>query len=189
MRPQKLSPEQILSSCALQFKAHGYAGTSMEMLAKACGLSKASFYYYYPNKEALLFEVLNNAHQYLKRHLFSIAENTEHPVQINFQRLHQHAVQFFSVEVKGCLIGILSLEAIYLSENILAKIKAIFQDWQAAFYRLFRCALADDEAQQLAKISIADYEGAILMYRLHDDLFYLKAVKKRILQALNLQHC
>lgn len=38
MRPQKLSTEQMLNSCALQFKAHGYAGTSMDMLAKACGL-------------------------------------------------------------------------------------------------------------------------------------------------------
>ena len=56
MRPQKLTPEHMLNTCALQFKAHGYAGTSMEMLAKACGLSKASFYYYYPNKQALLMQ-------------------------------------------------------------------------------------------------------------------------------------
>ena len=67
MRPQKLTPEQMLNTCALQFKAHGYAGTSMEMLAKACGLSKASFYYYYPNKQALLMQILAHTHLYINQ--------------------------------------------------------------------------------------------------------------------------
>ncbi len=50
MRPQKLTTEHMLNTCALQFKTHGYAGTSMEMLAQACGLTKAAFYYHFPNK-------------------------------------------------------------------------------------------------------------------------------------------
>ena len=54
MRPQKLSKEQIQLHCMQTFKTHGYAGTSMDLLAKSCGLSKAAFYSYYPNKEALV---------------------------------------------------------------------------------------------------------------------------------------
>ena len=42
------------------------------------------------------------------------------------------------------------------------------------------------DAQILAKISVADYEGAILMYRLNDDLFYLNQVKQRISQLLSI---
>ena len=42
------------------------------------------------------------------------------------------------------------------------------------------------DAQILAKISVADYEGAILMYRLNNDLFYLNQVKARISQQLAL---
>lgn len=187
MRPQKLTPEQILNTCALQFKAHGYAGTSMDMLAKACGLSKAAFYYYYPNKEALLLKVLEHSHAYLKASVFAIAysDDINHfdPLR-HFNQMHDKAVDFFSYQIKGCLVGILSIESGHISEQIVLKIREIFQDWQLAFYQLFRHRLDENSAQTLAKISIADYEGAILMYRLNHDPFYLDQVKMRILQAL-----
>ena len=184
MRPQKLSREQILNACALQFKRYGYAGTSMEMLAKACGLTKASFYYYYPSKEALLLDVLELTQHYLNSHLFKLNENTQISAAEYFDQMHTRAVQFFSYEVKGCLVGMLSLEARYHSADLLDKIRAIFQHWEMAFYQLFRLQLQEDEAKILAKQSVADYEGAILMYRLNDDLFYLDQVKQRILKQL-----
>lgn len=53
-----------------------------------------------------------------------------------------------------------------------------------AFYQLFKIHLDENEAQTLAKQSLADYEGAILMYRLNDDPFYLDQVKQRILKQL-----
>ena len=184
MRPQKLTPEQILNLCALQFKAHGYAGTSMDMLAKACGLSKAAFYYYYPNKEALLLKVLEHTHLYLKEYIFAIAYAEDINPFDEFNQMHERAIQFFSYEIKGCLVGILSLESFNISNEVEQKIREIFQDWQQAFYQLFRHRLDENSAQALAKISIADYEGAILMYRLNHDPFYLDQVKTRILQAL-----
>lgn len=30
---------------------------------------------------------------------------------MHFEQIHEHAVQFFSYEIKGCLVGILSIEA------------------------------------------------------------------------------
>ena len=136
MRPQKLSTEQMLNSCALQFKAHGYAGTSMDMLAKACGLSKASFYYYYPSKEALLMQVLEHTHQYLNQSLFKLEDFTVIDTSTQFQTIHEKAVLFFSYEIKGCLMGILSLEANDISYTVLQKIRTIFQDWQHVLYQL-----------------------------------------------------
>ncbi|NNG80477.1 TetR/AcrR family transcriptional regulator [Acinetobacter sp. ANC 5378] len=184
MRPQKLSREQTLHLCALQFKTQGYAGTSMEMLAKACGLSKTSFYYYYPSKEALLMDVLELTQKSLNTHLFKLSESPEMSVAQHFEYLHQRVAQFFSYGVKGCLVGILSIEALYQSNAILEKIRTIFQDWEMAFYQLFKIQLTENEAKILAKQSLADYEGAILMYRLNDDPFYLDQVKQRILKQL-----
>lgn len=183
MRPQKLRAEQMLNTCAMQFKTHGYAGTSMEMLAKACGLNKASFYYY-SNKEALLLSVLEQTHLYLKQYLFVLKDFNLLDAISQFENIHSKAVQFFSYEIKGCLVGIISLEAKDISSTIILKIRHIFQDWQQAFFQLFKQILDENTAQNLAKISVADYEGAILMYRLNDDMFYLEHVKKRILQQL-----
>ncbi|MCT9977600.1 TetR/AcrR family transcriptional regulator [Acinetobacter sp. I-MWF] len=186
MRPQKLTPEQMLNTCALQFKAHGYAGTSMEMLAKACGLSKASFYYYYPNKQALLMQILAHTHLYLNQSLFKLEDFAVVDANQQFQIIHDKAVHFFSYEIKGCLVGILSLEASHISLEVLEKIREIFQDWQNALYQLFQQKMDQADAKILAKISVADYEGAILMYRLNNDLFYLNQVKARISQQLAL---
>ena len=35
-----------------------YSGTSISMIAEACGVSKALLYHYYPDKEAVLFDIL-----------------------------------------------------------------------------------------------------------------------------------
>lgn len=46
--------EMILSQAAQLFAQHGYYGTSMNEVADACKLSKASLYHYFKDKDALL---------------------------------------------------------------------------------------------------------------------------------------
>lgn len=48
----------ILHRSAELFAASGYVGTSMNMVAEACSVSKALLYHYYPDKEAILFDIL-----------------------------------------------------------------------------------------------------------------------------------
>ncbi|MBK5958669.1 TetR family transcriptional regulator [Rhodoplanes elegans] len=49
----------ILHRAAELFARHGYSGTSITMIAEACGMSKALLYHYYPDKEAVLFDILS----------------------------------------------------------------------------------------------------------------------------------
>lgn len=51
--------EVILHKSAGLFAQFGYAGTSIAMIAEACGVSKALLYHYYPDKEAVLFDLLS----------------------------------------------------------------------------------------------------------------------------------
>jgi AcrR family transcriptional regulator len=48
----------ILRRAADLFAQFGYSATSIAMIAQACGVSKALVYHYYPDKEALLFDLL-----------------------------------------------------------------------------------------------------------------------------------
>lgn len=50
----------ILRASARLFAQHGYAGTSITMIAEACGASKALLYHYYPDKESVLFDILSD---------------------------------------------------------------------------------------------------------------------------------
>jgi AcrR family transcriptional regulator len=50
--------DSILRKSADLIARFGYAGTSISMIAEACGVSKALLYHYYPDKEAVLFDLL-----------------------------------------------------------------------------------------------------------------------------------
>ncbi|MEP9350724.1 TetR/AcrR family transcriptional regulator [Xanthobacter sp. KR7-225] len=52
--------EAILHKSAELFAQYGYSGTSITMIADACGASKALLYHYYPDKEAVLFDILSS---------------------------------------------------------------------------------------------------------------------------------
>jgi AcrR family transcriptional regulator len=49
--------QMILERSAELFARHGYPATSMNQLAAACGLSKATLYHYYRDKYALLLSI------------------------------------------------------------------------------------------------------------------------------------
>lgn len=51
--------DRILERAVSAFADTGYASASMAALARACGVSKAGLYHYYPSKEALLFDALD----------------------------------------------------------------------------------------------------------------------------------
>ena len=50
----------MLHRSAELFAASGYVGTSMNTIADACGVSKALLYHYYPDKEAILVDILSS---------------------------------------------------------------------------------------------------------------------------------
>ena len=49
----------ILHRSAQLIAESGYVGTSMNTIAEACRVSKALLYHYYPDKEAILFDILS----------------------------------------------------------------------------------------------------------------------------------
>ena len=44
--------EEILDAAALAFAQRGFAGTEMQSIADAVGVSKGALYHYFPGKEA-----------------------------------------------------------------------------------------------------------------------------------------
>jgi TetR/AcrR family transcriptional regulator len=52
--------EAILARAGELFARHGYHATSMNQVAEACGLSKATLYHYYRDKDALLVHIADS---------------------------------------------------------------------------------------------------------------------------------
>ena len=127
----------ILSRSATLFAEHGYTGTSITMIAEACGVSKALMYHYYSSKDAVLFDLLEDHLQNLvavveaaarpagdgKEKLFAISAalleayrgaDAEHQVQISSLKLLPPAQQEILKEMERKLVAIVS-EAIALA--------------------------------------------------------------------------
>jgi AcrR family transcriptional regulator len=121
----------ILSRSAALFAAHGYTGTSITMIAEACGVSKALMYHYYSSKDAVLFDLLSDHLQHLvtvvdaasqsssdgQERLFAISAalleayrgaDAEHQVQIASLRLLPAAQQESLKEMERQLVVLVS---------------------------------------------------------------------------------
>jgi AcrR family transcriptional regulator len=121
----------ILSRSAALFAEHGYTGTSITMIAEACGVSKALMYHYYSSKDAVLFDLLQDHLQNLvaaveaaaqsagrpEEKLFAISAalleayrgaDAEHQVQISSLKLLPPPQQEILKEMERRLVAIVS---------------------------------------------------------------------------------
>jgi len=60
-RRRERSREEIVDAARRVLARSGIAATTLEAVAKEVGLTKAALYYYYPSKDALLFEIMYSA--------------------------------------------------------------------------------------------------------------------------------
>jgi TetR/AcrR family transcriptional regulator len=73
----------ILNRSAELFSEHGYDRASMNIIAQACGVSKANLYHYYKDKEELLFDVI----RFHLEELLEVVEAADQPEDAPEERL------------------------------------------------------------------------------------------------------
>jgi AcrR family transcriptional regulator len=73
--------QEILTIAARIFRQKGYNATSMNDLAKECGLFKGSLYHYFKNKEEILQEVIQSYFEYLLQYLEPINSSKVLPTE------------------------------------------------------------------------------------------------------------
>ncbi len=62
-RRRERSREEIVDAARRVLLEKGIAATTLDAVAKEVGLTKAALYYYYPSKDALLFEIIFSVHE------------------------------------------------------------------------------------------------------------------------------
>ena len=71
-----MTRKEILDASAQIFSQKGYHGTSMQDIAGAVNLQKASLYHHVSSKQEILFELLN-------RGLYLLTDKVEYSININ----------------------------------------------------------------------------------------------------------
>jgi AcrR family transcriptional regulator len=101
---------EILKSAAAAFRRLGYHGATVEQIAAALHMKKGNLYYYFRNKE----EILYACHQYSLDRLLSLLDEVQHSTLAPDQKLRRLIVAFVHTildELHGTALG-LDLEAL-----------------------------------------------------------------------------
>lgn len=71
--PRVVRQPQMLHMAAKVFGRHGYENTSMNEIAKACGISKPMLYAYFGSKEGLYSAIINHAGIFIVQEMATLA--------------------------------------------------------------------------------------------------------------------
>jgi TetR/AcrR family transcriptional repressor of nem operon len=182
MALQKITKEEIIRIGIELFRKQGYNRTSMNDLAMACGLQKGSFYHYFSSKEALMSSILDTLYQYYRNKIFSLAFDQSQTPLLRMETFFKKQEPVFTQDLTGCLFGNITLETISMEEEFKSVIQAFFSDWIEAFKQIFLDdGNNEDESLMLARQSVMEIEGALMMMRVFADVEILKQACERVM--------
>jgi len=137
---------QILASATELFREKGYHGTSMREIGEAAGMNKGNIYYYFENKEAILFHLVHSTIQEMVRGLRAI-----HGMAISARARLELAVQHhirFSTE-RQAVLTLLVTEARFLGEARRSKITEVASEYKGLLKQIFDEGMRNGEFRQL----------------------------------------
>lgn len=184
MAIQKITKDDIVAKAVEIFRKQGYYKTSMSDLAEACGLQKGSFYHHFKSKEELMQAVLKRVHEYYNKKVFSIAYQEGMSAEDRFLKLFEKQEPIITQDLAGCLFGNMTLESMSNTMEFKDLLRDFFSDWVAAFQHLYKEKHNETEALALARQSVMEIEGALMMMRLYDSTDLLEDTRKRVLERL-----
>ncbi len=108
MHPEGMSMrEQILAAAVQMFAEYGYHAAPLRDIARIAGIQAASIYHHYPNKQALLIEIMETSMRRLNQSLEQILAIHDEPLQqlneaiASHIRLHTtHKQEFFIIDTE-----------------------------------------------------------------------------------------
>ncbi len=179
MPKQKVSVEDILKHSLKLFRQKSYHNTSIADIAAACGLLKGSLYHYFPSKEALMSAVIQYAHEFFKKEVFSIAYDINLTPQQRMEKMFKKSER--ALVSDGNIMGNIGVETARAIPEFAEHIRDFYTEWMGAVEFVFREITNEEDAKKLAEQTVAEFEGAVMMTRIFKDTKYIKNAYERLL--------
>ena len=174
---------QLLAQTLPVFRDHGYEGATLNKLASATGLGKASLYHHFPGGKAeIAATLLRQAVARLEKAAFSRLSKRGSPGK----RLHDFVDGFAAYTDNGaspCLIAAFSQGSVWEEHG--ASIEAQFRAWSALLAgTLEEAGYKPKRALREANTLIAALYGDMLLTKLQGDPKHFRQGIKRIKKTL-----
>ncbi len=178
MRPQKISDTDLIAALTATFRSKGYEGTSLNEIAEATGLKKASLYHRFPKGKKEMAEcVFNYINTWIEEHLFyALADNNFPPKQRLINGL-AHIRTLYDEGNETCIFRAFSMQTgLELFEH---HINSGMTAWINAFTELgVALNLSPTEANKKAIETLIQIQGALIVTKgLNDISVFNNAIK------------
>lgn len=164
------------------FRQKGYSATSIDDIAKQCGLTKGSLYHHFAGKEELALAALEQVHEYYRKNIFSLILDRERPAATDLEQFNGAVETFFAEHPYGCLLANLSLEMGGAYKVFKNRIVSFFEEWTSCYRKAFAQCMPQAQAQACAQDAMAAVQGCVLMNRIWQDLKPLQRQHARLLR-------
>ncbi len=173
--------EKLIQAAYELMLPQGYAATSVDQLCSQAGVSKGSFYHFFPTKEDLGLALLDDFFSQSKVHFLGGDYRSESdPLKRLVAFLKQTEGNASMLWSRGCLLGNFSVELSDSHPAVRKRVSEILAGVTNGIAEVFEPIgklnpdNEDLQPNRLAEAYVAIIEGAIILSRAHDDWSYLQ---------------
>ena len=164
----------------------GYRSADLDAILAEAGVTKGALYYYFNNKEALAYAVLDEVMASLTHQKWvQPLRNAENPIDVLIHIIHSESLKKEDVR-RGCPLLNLSQEMSSLDEGFRRRTAKVYKDWHDAMAGALRegqkrrVVRSDINANETATFLIAAWEGYVVLGKNSQDPRTMRSGQKRV---------
>lgn len=173
--------ERILAAAEPMVLSKGFAGTSLDELVRATGLTKGAFFHHFRGKadlaRALVERYAHNDYELFERLAAEADQRSNDPLDsvLLFLMLFEHYIEELAEAPAGCVFAAYTYEGLQFEASIHSFIAESFRRWGSLYEAKFGQVLAcyrpriEVTARELAEMIVAIIEGGFILSRSYRD--------------------
>ena len=187
MKKGEATRNRMLETAAGLLQRFGYHGTGLSQILAVSGAPKGSLYFHFPaGKEELCAAAASHSGEQMRSQLDALIGAFSDPAEAVQQVCRFMAQLLASTNYQvGCPVATLTLEMAPYSDAIHSAVATAFKDWlESIEARMIQSGIVGEEAQELATVTLAAIEGALLLSRAMRTTAALETVGKTLARLI-----
>ncbi len=180
MRPQKSLDKEVLFGLTQIFSSKGYEGASLQDLATATGLKKASLYHRFPNgKQQMAGAVFSHVDAWVQEHIFDVLNDTDKEPQGRLVEALSNVSTLYDGGNRPCIFRALSMQE--GMELFGEQVQTGMIRWIEEFENIgLDLGLAAEIAKDYSVQTLIEIQGSLILVKGLDDTGIFDSALKNI---------
>jgi len=175
MKNRKNTRELLLDSAFKTFYKQGFQGAKIATILTDVGINKGSMYHFFKSKKELGLAV--------------VKERIEETLEAKYKKILEHEQSFNNLFDTlrsapetlpyGCPLNKMSQEMLYIDEDFKKLLSSVYLSFETLIIKILEKEKVMDVTLK-AKLIIATYEGALMVYHLNGNSVEFRAVLTKL---------